>query len=69
MRNLQTLHRASPNQLYKQVIENSAKSIWENDRNDQGQIGVNWAGPPTVGKIDASTHSSGFDALVAAASI
>ncbi|OQE31400.1 hypothetical protein PENSTE_c001G01437 [Penicillium steckii] len=69
IRNLEMLHRASPSDLYKRVIQNSANSIWENDRNDQGQFGVNWAGPANVGKIDASTHSSAFDALVAAASI
>lgn len=69
MRNLQMLHRASPNEIYKKVIQNSANSIWANDRNEQGQFGVNWAGPPSSGKIDASTHSSAFDALVAAAAI
>ncbi|CAI7656328.1 unnamed protein product [Penicillium pancosmium] len=69
MRNLQMLHRASPNEIYKKVIQNSANSIWENDRSEQGQFGVNWAGPPSAGKIDASTHSSAFDALVAAAAI
>ncbi|KAJ5082233.1 hypothetical protein N7532_011276 [Penicillium argentinense] len=69
MRNLLMLHSASPHDLYKSVIVNSAESIWKRDRNEQGQFGVNWAGPPTMGKLDASTHSSAFDALVAAASL
>jgi predicted alpha-1,6-mannanase (GH76 family) len=67
IRNLHMLHQDSPNDLYKKVIEACANSIWEYDRNYLNQLGVNWAGP--VASIDASTHSSALDALVAAVTI
>jgi predicted alpha-1,6-mannanase (GH76 family) len=67
IRNLQMLQSATPNSLYKQVIDSCANSIWANDRNSQNQLGVDWAGP--VGSPDASTHSSALDALVAAVAV
>ncbi|KAJ5449975.1 uncharacterized protein N7458_006424 [Penicillium daleae] len=67
IRNLHMLHQDSPNDLYKKVIEACANSIWEYDRNYLNQLGVNWAG--LVASIDASTHSSALDALVAAVTI
>ncbi|CEO58762.1 hypothetical protein PMG11_03466 [Penicillium brasilianum] len=67
IRNLQMLQQDSPNDIYKNVIEACANSIWENDRNDQNQLGVNWAGP--FSSADASTHSSALDALVAAIAV
>lgn len=68
IRNLAMLQRASPDPKYKEVIENSASSIWDNDRNSHNQFGVNWAGP-IHDKVDASTHSSALEALIAAISI
>ncbi|KAJ5951940.1 Six-hairpin glycosidase [Penicillium vulpinum] len=65
IRNLRILQKASPNDIYRKVISSCATSIWNNDRNAKGQFGVNWAGP-IQGVVDASTHSSALDALVAA---
>lgn len=67
IRNLQMLQQVSPNDIYKKVIQACANSIWTNDRNNQNQLGVNWAGP--FASADASTHSSALDALVAAIAI
>ncbi|KAJ5528831.1 hypothetical protein N7527_002224 [Penicillium freii] len=65
IRNLRMLQKASPNDIYRKVISSCATSIWNNDRNEKGQFGVNWAGPIQA-VVDASTHSSALDALVAA---
>ncbi|GAD94459.1 glycosyl hydrolase, putative [Paecilomyces variotii No. 5] len=66
MRNLQLLQQAAPSDAYVQVIQASANSIWNNDRNKSSNLlGVDWAGP-FVTPADASTHSSAMDALVAA---
>ena len=65
IRNLRTLHAFAPDRLFAETIRISAESIWRHDRSqDQNQLGVNWEGP--VVQVDASTHSSAFDALVAA---
>lgn len=68
IRNLAMLQNASPHETYKRVIQNCASSIWDNDRNSKNQFGVNWAGP-IHGTVDASTHSSALDALIAAMAI
>ncbi|QGA20881.1 hypothetical protein EYB26_008591 [Talaromyces marneffei] len=69
MRNLLLLQKASPHDLYSQVIKSCAESIWANDRDTTtGQLGVNWAGP-FVTPADASTVSSAMGALVAAISV
>ncbi|KAJ5807328.1 Six-hairpin glycosidase [Penicillium robsamsonii] len=65
IRNLRMLQKASPHDDYQRVISSCATSIWNNDRNAKGQFGVNWAGPIQA-VVDASTHSSALDALVAA---
>jgi predicted alpha-1,6-mannanase (GH76 family) len=65
IRNLGILQAASPNSIYSNVISSCANSIWDNDRNEKSQFGINWAGPIEA-VVDASTHSSAFDALVAA---
>ena len=67
-RNLKMLQKVSPSDTYKAVIQNSANSIWENDRNSLNQLSVNWAGP-FYEPANASTHSSAMDALVAAHAI
>lgn len=67
-RNLQMLQGVSPNDIYKKVIINCADSIWKNDRNSENQLGADWAGPIST-IVDASTHSSAMDALVAALAV
>ncbi|KAF7718163.1 Mannan endo-1,6-alpha-mannosidase [Penicillium ucsense] len=64
IRNLKSLQMASPNAVYQRVITSCADSIWTNDRKPDNELGVNWAGP--VASVDASTHSSALDALIAA---
>ena len=69
MRGLASLQGASPDDLYKQVIEANAGSIWNNDRLESNDsLSVDWAGP-FVDWVNASTHSSAMDALVAAVAI
>lgn len=66
MRNLVKLQQASPDDLYKTVIEANAQSIWDNDRlTSNNSLSIDWAGP-FVNWVNASTHSSALDALVAA---
>ncbi|KAJ5244975.1 hypothetical protein N7489_005071 [Penicillium chrysogenum] len=68
IRNLGLLHSVTPNDGYVKVIRACAESIWAHDRNStNNQLGVDWGGPIT--KVDASTHSSAMDALVAAIAI
>ncbi|KAJ6120466.1 Six-hairpin glycosidase [Penicillium sp. IBT 18751x] len=68
IRNLEMLQRASPRDIYREVIISSADSIWNDDRNGQGQLGVDWAGP-LHDPADATTHSCAMEALVAAISV
>jgi len=42
---------------------NQARSIWNDNRNENNELGIHWAGPCTA--INASTHSSALDALIA----
>lgn len=62
------LQAVTPHASYKRVIVKSADSIWENDRNDQNRLGVDWSGP-VVSTVDPGTHSSAMDALVAAIAV
>ncbi|KAF7177277.1 hypothetical protein CNMCM7691_005167 [Aspergillus felis] len=64
VRNLRLLHSVAPDEAYSRVITASADSIWTNDRDASNKMGVNWAGP--LEQVDASSHSSAMDALVAA---
>lgn len=65
IRNLRILHSVAPDQEFAEVIRANADSVWENDRSeDKNQLGESWEGP--VKQVDASTHSSAMDALVAA---
>jgi len=52
-----------------EFIDRNASSIWENDRNIYDQIGFDWSGPISAPdqSFNASTLSSGLDALNAAA--
>ncbi|KAL5338941.1 glycosyl hydrolase family 76-domain-containing protein [Aspergillus crustosus] len=64
IRNLRVLHAVAPNDTYVKVINASAESIWEDDRTDENGFGGDWTGP--VDGVNASTHGSAMDALVAA---
>lgn len=44
MRNLLKLYLVSPKALYKTVIETNAESIWNNNRNSEGELGADWGG-------------------------
>jgi predicted alpha-1,6-mannanase (GH76 family) len=69
IRNLDALYQVTGDQAYRTFIDQNASSIWENDRNIYDQIGFDWSGPITAQdqSFNASTLSSGLDALNAAA--
>jgi predicted alpha-1,6-mannanase (GH76 family) len=67
VRNLAQLYRISPSPRYKAFLLANADSIRAGMKPPEYSIGVVWAAP--YGTINASTQSSGADALVAAASI
>jgi predicted alpha-1,6-mannanase (GH76 family) len=71
IRNLDALYRVTGNQAYLAFIDLNASSIWENDRNIYDQIGFDWSGPISAPdeSFNASTLSSGLDALNAAAHV
>lgn len=64
MRNLGALYKVSPALRYKRSVQTNADSIWTGMQLHDNGIGVIWAAP--YGTINASTQSSGEDALVAA---
>jgi predicted alpha-1,6-mannanase (GH76 family) len=65
VRNLGELEKAYPDAAYEGFIRGNAAAVWEKARGDGARFGVVWSGP--YGEGDASTTSSGLDALVAAA--
>jgi predicted alpha-1,6-mannanase (GH76 family) len=67
MRNLAALYQASAAPKYKAFILANADSIWAGMKPPDYAIGVSWASP--YGAIDASTQSSGDDALIAAVTV
>jgi len=69
IRNLDALYQVTGNRSYLEFIDKNASSIWENDRNIYDQIGYDWSGPISAPdqSFNASTLSSGLDALNAAA--
>lgn len=64
MRNLYDLSLRSAKPAYTQFIRANAQSIWDNNRNDQNQFGLHWAGP--FDQANACRQSSALDALNAA---
>ena len=46
-------------------VNRNAESIWTDDQDDVGRIGVSWSGP--LSEVNAGSHGSGLDALIAAA--
>jgi predicted alpha-1,6-mannanase (GH76 family) len=71
IRNLDALYQVTGDQTYLDFIDKDASSIWENDRNIYDQIGFDWSGPISAPdqSFNASTLSSGLDALNAAAHV
>jgi predicted alpha-1,6-mannanase (GH76 family) len=71
MRNLDALYQVTGDQTYSEFIDRNASSIWENDRNIYAQTGSDWSGPISAPdqSFNASTLSSGLDALNAAAHV
>ena len=67
MRNLQYLQQASPNDTYKDFIQNNADAIWSHDQGSNQSLGLTWSGPP--GHMTAATQSSALDALIAAVAV
>lgn len=59
--------RQSPRPAYRSFILANARSIWENARNADNQLGFSWAGP--FDQPDASRQSSALDALNAAVTV
>lgn len=66
-RNLATLQNARGDGNYVTFLQTNADSIWSNDRQSDGQIGVEWQGPVT--NTNAAAQSSALDCLVAAAAV
>lgn len=67
MRNVGKLQQAQQDDKFKKAIETNAKSIWDNDRQDEVDgvlFGNRWSGP-FVGPANASMQGSAMDALVA----
>lgn len=71
IRNLDALYEVTGDRSYLEFIDKNASSIWENDRNIYDQTGFDWAGPISAPdqSFNASTLSSGLDALNAAAHV
>lgn len=64
MRNLGVLYSVTKKRAYRDFIRRNADSIWAENRNEQNQLGLRWAGP--FDRADASRQSSALDALNAA---
>jgi len=67
-RGLMQLHEAAPDPVFAKTMKVNADSIWANDRDEADMISINWAGP-FIAPANATTHSSGMDALVAAITV
>lgn len=67
VRNLARLYRESEAGTYNAFVIANAKSIWRGMMPPEYGIGVIWSSP--YGEVNASTQSSGVDALVAAAAV
>lgn len=65
VRNLHRLDRQLHEPRYRAFFAQNADSIWATDRTSANEFGVVWSG--SVAEINAGTHSSALDALVAAA--
>ena len=66
-RNLMELQKIAPDETYVDFLKYNADSIWNNDRQEDGQLGSLWQGP-VVG-LSAASQGSALDCLVAAAAL
>lgn len=67
IRNLSQLDQVAPSANYKEFLLRNAESVWKQMHAPEYEIGSTWA--PPYGKGNASTQSSGLDALVAAIAV
>ena len=67
MRNLAALYRIAPSASYKDFLVKNADAVWKQMQAPKYEIGRSWSSP--YGEANASTQSSGLDALVAAAAV
>lgn len=67
MRNLAALYWIAPSAGYRDFIVKNADAVWKGMQPPQYEIGTSWSAP--YGEANASTESSGLDALVAAAAV
>lgn len=67
MRNLAALYRVAPEASYKEFILKNSDNVWAGMEPPKYEIGTSWSAP--YGKVNASTQSSGVDALVAAIAV
>nr|OQO20222.1 hypothetical protein B0A51_11629 [Rachicladosporium sp. CCFEE 5018] len=67
VRNLAKLQSVRLDGDYVAFLQRNADSIWNNDRQDDGEIGPDWQGP--LFDANMASQSSGIDCLVAAAAM
>jgi predicted alpha-1,6-mannanase (GH76 family) len=67
VRNLAALHRIAPSASYRDFILRNSDSVWKGMKPPKYEIGTSWN--PPYGVVNASTQSSGVDALLAAAAV
>jgi len=67
MRNLAALYRIAPSADYRDFVVKNADAVWKQMQAPKYEIGTSWTSP--YGEANASTQSSGLDALVAAAAV
>ena len=65
MRNLRQMNQQVQEPRYNAFFARNAASVWDADRTATNEFGVVWTGP--VAQINAGTHSSALDAIVASA--
>lgn len=63
MRLLEEMREGDERTRLESFVRRNAESIWENDRNESGGMGVSWQGP--VREVNAGSHGSALDALTA----
>ena len=69
VRNLQYLHKHSPDDEFRDFILFNADYLWDHARNENGVIGCYWLDYFKPQFSEAGSHGSGLDALVAAFAI
>jgi predicted alpha-1,6-mannanase (GH76 family) len=67
VRNLRYLNDVAPDDAYRRFITKNADTIWADNRDADGRMGVSWEGP--VVASTGNSHSSALDAIVAAIAV